>query len=184
MPLQELVTADDLMRIPEDNWTYELEQGQLIQMPKPGVVHGYVGTRLYSPLAEFVEERTLGVVFPQDTGFLLTSNPDTVRGPDLSFVSESRFRAAGLANGFWPGAPDLAVEVRSPNDRWPGLVRKANEYLRYGSRLVWVLDPDRKVVVVFRPSGNPATLTAADALDGGDVVPGFQLAVSRLFDGL
>jgi Uma2 family endonuclease len=184
MPRQLLVTADELMRLPEDNWTYELALGRLIQMSKPGVRHGVIVMRLCAPLVRFVDDHALGAVLPQDTGFLLARNPDTVRGPDVSFVTGARVRSVGFIDGFWPGAPDLAVEVRSPNDRWPTVVEKATEYVRYGSRLVWVIDPDRNVVVVFRPDAEPSTLATADVLDGADVVPGFELAVSRLFEGL
>jgi Uma2 family endonuclease len=184
MPEVQLVTADELTRVPENGRTYELVQGRLIGMSKPGVLHGLVGTRLFSPLARFVEAHRLGVVLPQDTGFLLTRNPDTVRGPDLSFVTRARLESVGLAKGFWPGAPDLAVEVASPNDRWQGLVEKAAEYLRHGARLVWVINPEKRLVVVFRANHTPLRLTESDVLDGADVVPGFQLPVGRLFDAI
>lgn len=178
------VTADEFIRLPEDNWTYELAQGRLIQMSKPGARHGIVVMRLCIPLARFVEDHGLGVVFPQDTGFLLATSPDTVLAPDISVITHERARTVASVTGFIPGSPDLAAEVRSPNDRWPQLVSKANEYLVHGSRLVWVIDPERRLVAQFRPDSVMSTLTTADVLDGGDVVPGFQLAVSRLFDGL
>ena len=177
------VTADELLRMPEEpGCSYELVQGRLIQMPKPGALHGIVGMRLVAALLPFVEERGLGALFPQDTGFKLATRPDTVRAPDLSFVGRDRVASIGFPEGFWPGAPDLAVEVKSPNDTWSELARKANEYLMFGTRLVWVIDPKRRHVVVFRPDALPATLTSGDELDGGDVVPGFRFPVSRLFE--
>jgi Uma2 family endonuclease len=178
----QLVTADELMRMPEDNWTYELAQGRLIQMSKPGLRHGLVVMRLCTPLVRFVEEHALGVVLPQDTGFLLAAKPDTVRGPDVSFITGEHLAAVASVRGFIPGAPDLAAEVRSPNDRWTQLVEKATDYILNGSRLVWLIDPDRKLVAEFRPGSAASTLTTADVLDGADVVPGFNLPVSRLFD--
>ena len=180
----QLLTADELMELSEDDWTYELAEGRLIRMSKPGMVHGLVGTRLYLPLASFVEHHRLGVVFPQDTGFLLARDPDTVRGPDLSFVTRARVRSMGFASGFLPGAPDLAVEVRSPGNRLSALTNKALEYLQHGSRLVWVIDPKQSVVLEFRPGFEQRGLNSMDWLEGGDVVPGFRMAVSRLFEDI
>ena len=177
-----LVTADDLTRIPDDGYSYELVQGRLIRMPKPGALHGIVGMRLVSALVRYVEERALGVLFPQDTGFGLTSSPDTVRAPDLAFVNRERVASVGFPEGFWPGAPDLAVEVRSPHDSMRELTDKAGEYLTYGSRAVWILDPRKKEVTVFTPGAEPVALTRDDSLNGGEVVPGFELSVARLFE--
>ena len=177
------VTAEELLRMPEKpGYSFELDQGRLIQMPKSGALHGIVGMRLVTALLPFVDEHRLGVLFPQDTGFKLASRPDTVRGPDLSFVTRERIAAIGFPDGLWPGAPDLAVEVKSPSDTRPKLASKAREYLSYGTRLVWVIDPKRREVIVFRPNAIPLTLTSGDELDGGDVVPGFRFQVSRLFE--
>jgi Uma2 family endonuclease len=96
--------------------------------------------RLVSALVRYVEEHRLGVLFPQDTGFKLTSDPDTVRAPDLAFVGRE-IALIGFPEGFWPGAPDLAVEVRSPDNSMRDLAEKAREYLRFGSRLVWIRSP-------------------------------------------
>jgi Uma2 family endonuclease len=177
-----VVTADDLMRMPDDGYSYELVQGRLIKMPKPGALHGIIGTRLFSALIRLVEAHDLGAVFPQDTGFKLTSNPDTVRAPDLAFVTRERVASVGFPEGFWPGAPDLAVEVRSPHDSLRELSKKADEYLSHGSRLVWVIDPRRQEVTVFRAAHEPVTLAHTDVLSGADVVPGFEMPVVRLFE--
>jgi Uma2 family endonuclease len=177
-----VVTADELMRMPDDGYSYELVQGRLIRMPKPGALHGIIGTRLFSALIRVVEEHDLGAVFPQDTGFKLTANPDTVRAPDLAFVTRDRVASVGFPEGFWPGAPDLAVEVRSPHDSLRELAAKAGDYLSHGSRLVWLIDPRRQEVTVFRPGHEPVTLVRADTLSGSDVVPDFQLPVVRLFE--
>jgi Uma2 family endonuclease len=177
-----LVTADELMRMPDDGYSYELVNGRLIRMPKPGALHGVVGTRLFSALIRIVEGNDLGMVFPQDTGFKLTDDPDTVRAPDLAFVSRDKVVLTGFPEGFWPGAPDLAVEERSPHDSMRDLIEKAREYLRCGSRIVWIIDPRKQQVTVFRPGHEPVTLGRTDVLSGSDVVPGFQLPVARLFD--
>jgi Uma2 family endonuclease len=176
------VSADDLMRMPDDGYSYELVLGRLIRMPKPGALHGIVGMRLMSALVRHVEEHHLGVLFPQDTGFKLTSDPDTVRAPDLAFVGRDKIALIGLTEGFWPGAPDLAVEVRSPHNSMRELTDKAREYQSFGSRLVWIIDPRQQQVMVFRPGREPVTLSRGDVLSGADVVPGFELPVTRLFE--
>jgi Uma2 family endonuclease len=177
-----LVTADDLMRMPDDGYSYELVKGHLIRMPKPGALHGIVGTRLFSALIRVVEGHQLGALFPQDTGFKLADTPDTVRAPDLAFVGRDKIASTGFPEGFWPGAPDLAVEVRSPHNSVRELTEKAREYLSFGSRLVWIIDPRQQQVMVFRPGREPVTLSRGDILSGADVVPGFELPVARLFE--
>jgi Uma2 family endonuclease len=135
-----------------------------------------------SALLRYVEEHRLGVLFPQDTGFKLTSDPDTVRAPDLAFVGRDKIALTGFPEGFWPGAPDLAVEVRSPHNSMRELAEKAREYLSFGSRLVWIIDPRKQEVMVFQRRQEPVTLSRGDVLSGGDVVPGFELPVARLFE--
>jgi Uma2 family endonuclease len=176
------MTADELFRMPDDGYWYELVQGRLIKMSPPGALHGLVGIRLQTALDQFVRAQKLGVVFPQDTGFKLASNPDTVRAPDGAFVRRERIASTGIPIAYWPGAPDLAVEVRSPSDRRSELRHKALEYLRHGARLVWVIDPAKRDVVVFRPGAAPVTLTSDDELDGEDVVAGFRFSLRQLFE--
>ena len=175
------VTADELFRMPEDDYSYELVRGRLIQMPRPSPRHGIVVMRLGMPLYQFVEEHELGVVLIE-VGFMLASDPDTVRAPDISFLRRERLPLTGLPDFFWPGAPDLAIEVRSKTDRWSDILDKVDEYLRFGTELVWVIDQKALEVIVFRPGNDSFTLRPADELVGGDVVPGFRFPVSRLFE--
>lgn len=176
-----LVTAEELARMPDDGYQYELVEGRLIKMPLPKLRHGIVGSRLGVPLWNFVDAAGLGVVFTGDVGFKLTSNPDTVRAPDVAFLRRERIPITGLPDGYWAGAPDLAVEVLSPDDRRSELVRKAHQYLRHGARLVWLVDPKKQTLTVFRPDGESTALTINDQIDGEDVVPGFRLPLAKLF---
>lgn len=175
-----LVTADELFGMQDDGYCYELVEGRLIRMSPPGALHGVAGGRLGVALANYVEASGLGIVFTQDIGFKLASNPDTVRAPDVAFVRRDRIPASGIPHGYWLGPPDLAVEVRSWNDRWSILVEKAHQYLRLGTRLVWLLDPKKETLTVFRPDGKPTLLTIDDVIDGEDVVPGFRLPLAKL----
>ncbi|MPY86840.1 MAG: Uma2 family endonuclease [Luteitalea sp.] len=185
MPMfQSLVTADDLARMPDDNYSYELVEGRLVRMSKSGVVHSLCSGRIYRAVAEHADKHGLGLVLPQDAGFSLRRNPDTVRAPDVGFISEQQIRTTELPEGFWPGAPDLVVEVISPNDRRRAVDHKAREWLASGARLVWVVDVRRRTVSVHRTGSAAVTLTHEEELNGEDVLPGFRLPLTTLFEGL
>jgi Uma2 family endonuclease len=128
-----------------------------------------------------VETNDLGVVFAAETGFKLASDPDTVRGVDIAFVSKARLEAVGEVEGYWPEAPDLAVEVISPSDTYTGVEEKVTEYLQAGAKAVWVVNPRRRTITVYRSLNEITILTEQDTLDGGEVVPGFRCRVSEVF---
>ncbi len=114
-------------------------------------------------------------------GFRLTTDPDTVRAPDVAFVRAERLREVGRPRGYWPGAPDLVVEVISPNDLYTEVAEKVAEYLEHGTRMVLVLNPRRPNVAVHRPNQPVRILTIDDVIDGEDVVPGWTMPVRDLF---
>src|SRR5262245_47015418 len=167
-----LMTADELWRMPNDRMRHELVRGELRSMPPAGFEHGAITIKLTRLLANHVEANQLGFVAGAETGFTLQLNPDTVRGADISFVSKSRVTGA-LPKAFFPGAPDLAVEVLSPSDTVEEVEEKVSDYLDGGCKLVWVLSPKSKTVTVHRPESNPVVLKQDDSLLGEDVVPGF-----------
>lgn len=177
------VTADELSVMPHHGFKYDLIRGELRKMPPAGSLHGAIAARLTIALGHYVEANDLGEVFGAETGFKLASNPDTVLGPDLSFVSKARIPSEGIPVAFWPGAPDLAVEVISPGNTQREIEEKTSEYLRAGARVVWVINPKRRTVTVHRADRAPETLTEANMLEGADVVPGFQYDIARLFAG-
>jgi Uma2 family endonuclease len=167
--------------MPRDGFRYELVEGELRQMSPAGHNHGRIAIRLTAPLAQYVATHGLGEVYAAETGFKLKSNPDTVRAPDVSFIRQERVDEVGDTEGYWPGAPDLAVEVNSPGDRVGEVEEKVREWLNAGARLVWIISPKLRVVTVYRSLTDIVTLTEKDALDGGEVVPGFQFPVAKLF---
>jgi Uma2 family endonuclease len=150
-------------------------------MAPAGWEHGAIGMRIGGPLSVFVQANKLGEVVGSDTGFVLARNPDTVRAPDMAFISSSRIQATGVPQKFWPGAPDLAVEVISPGDTLQEVEEKVDEWLAAGTRLVWVINPKRRRITVYRPPRSVTILTADEQLDGEDVVPGFCCRVGDLF---
>ena len=175
------MTADELWRLPDDGMRHELVKGVLHTMPPARFEHGVIGTNIATPLDQHVRANHLGTVVNANTGFLLAQNPDTVRAPDVGFVRRDRMQATGMPKKYWPGAPDLAVEVVSPNDTVYAVDDKVEEWLDAGAGLVWVVNPRRRLVTVHRPGAAPVILTTADTLDGLQVVPGFTLPVADIF---
>jgi Uma2 family endonuclease len=176
-----LVTADELLMMPDDGFHYELVKGELKRMPPTGREHGSVTMELAAPLHRYVKLNQLGQVYAAETGFKLESDPDTVRAPDIAFVSAERIEAAGRVQGYGEGAPDLAVEVLSPGNTKREMAEKVEEYFAAGARLVWVVNPKSKTVAVYRSLTDIITLTEKDTLDGSEVVPGFQIPVAEIF---
>jgi Uma2 family endonuclease len=175
-----LVTAQDLERMPDDDFRYELVDGRLIRMSPVGTLHGAVTVKLLFMLNQHVTFWGLGLVVTE-VGFVLTRNPDTVRAPDAAFISRDRIPATGLPRGFWSGPPDLAVEVLSPDDRPAEVAAKVNEYLTSGVRFVWVLDAEHHTVTVHTQPGSAVTLTENETLDAAGVLPGFTCLVRDIF---
>jgi Uma2 family endonuclease len=129
----------------------------------------------------FIRPRNLGICATADGGMRLAADPDTVRAPDVSFVRAERLPAGGLKAGYFAGAPDLAVEVLSPTDRFSDVQRKVRDYLAAGTRLVWVIDPEARTAIVYRPDGRVTFLDEDGVLDGEDVVPDFSLALADVW---
>ena len=175
-----VMTADDLLRLNMPNKRTELVRGQLIVREPAGYVHGDIAVRLTVAIANHVERNGLGRVFAAETGFKLASNPDTVRAPDVAFISSERLPDPP-PRGFAAMAPDLAVEVLSPDDRPGEVLNKVGDWLDGGCRLVWVVDPERRVARVYRADGSAMQLEADGVLDGESVVPGFAHDLRRVF---
>jgi Uma2 family endonuclease len=177
-----LLTADDLLRMPDHGCRYELIAGELRTMAPAGSQHGRVVLNVTTPLDRFVREHDLGVVFAAETGFRLRADPDTIRAPDAAFVSKQRYAEVGDISGYWPGAPDLAVEVLSPGDRFSEVEEKIFDWLDAGTRLVIVLDPRKRTGTAYRSRTSIRVHTDGETLDAGDVVPGWTFRVARAFD--
>jgi len=176
-----LMSADELLVLPENGFRYELVEGELKKMSLGEHDHGRVIIQLSVPLASHVREHRWGVVFAAGTGFKLTSTPDTVLAPDIAFVAQQRVDDVGDTPGYWLGPPDLAVEITSPTDTVYEVEGKVGEWLEVGTRAVWVVSPKLRNVTVYRSLTDISILTEKGTLDGGDVVPGFQIPVAEIF---
>lgn len=176
------LTADDLFRCQPPDADTELIRGRMIVREPPRPAHGRVAANLCCIVLTFVRAHRLGAVYAQDTGFQITHDPDTVLAPDLAFVHRDRLPAApDDAYGQIP--PDLVAEILSPSDRSQQARRKVALWLRAGVRLVWMIEPQRRVATMFFADGAVVPVSADGALDGGEVVPGFTCSLADVFEG-
>ena len=173
-----ITTADELLRA-GDIGRCELVRGKLVMMNPTGHEHGRVALNLGGEIRNHVRAHGLGTAYAAGTGFLLARRPDTVRAPDVAFVRSGR--EASMSGGFFPGPPDLAVEVLSPDDRPREVREKIAEWLEAGTKAVWVVDPRKRTVALHEPGAEPRVLREADTLRGGEVLPGFAVAVRDIF---
>lgn len=175
-----LLTAEDLWQMGEKGRYCELVRGELIEMTPPGGMHGEIALRFGRYLQAHAEDHRLGRVMVE-SGYWLERNPDTVRGPDVSFLAADRVPPEGLPEGFFPGPPDLAVEVVSPGDSDVEVQDKVMNYLASGTRLVWIVRPRQRTVTIYHPDGSARILRETETLEGEEVVPGFAMPLRDLF---
>ncbi len=177
----EPITAEQLLCMPNDGMRRELIAGELKEMTPAGHEHGSLAMRFSIPLGVFVEEKNLGEIYTAETGFLLARNPDTVRAPDAAFVARERLGLAINKTGYFPGPPDLAVEVVSPGDAYTEVEEKVDAWLDAGSRMVIVINPRNRTLKVYRARTDITVLSTDDTFNGGDLLSGFLLPVRRIF---
>ena len=175
------ITAEELSALPSDGYRYELVEGELRQMPPAGEEHGYIAAEIAAELRNYVKAQGLGRVYAAETGFKLSSSPDTVRAPDVAFVSQARLDALPPGKGYRADAPDLVVEVISPYDLYTEVSAKVAEWLEVGCRKVVVVNPRTQEVLVHTSRVDVKVLTIDDVLGGGEVVPGWTLNVRAIF---
>lgn len=174
-------TEADLVRLNErKRRLYELDEGALVEKAM-GAREAYLAMWIGRLIGRYLDENNIGVLFGADGGFRLM--PGLVRLPDVTFIRREKLPRGRIPNEPYPGlAPDLAVEVLSPSNTAGEIARKLRQYFLAGTTLAWVVDPRSRTVVVHERPGEGQTLTEADTLDGGSVLPGFQLPVARLFE--
>ncbi len=180
-PVEHPMTLEEYAALPDDDlYIDEVSRGRLVREPRPGFEHGRVQVTLASMLGPFVREHGLGEVIVE-SGFILARDPLTLRGSDVSFVSRARLGEAPPK--VWAEfPPDLAVEILSPSDRRGRMSEKIAQYFAAGTRLVWLIDPKKRIARVHVSPTDMRVLSEDEELDGGQVVPGFRVRVGDLFD--
>jgi len=176
-----LFTIADLAEMPSDLPSgpvrYELHHGRLITMPPPGEIHGAVESNLTYELKHQGERKGLGKVRSGEVSIILGRNPDHVVGADAVFVTNQRLPTIRSPEGYMETIPELVVEVRSKNDTRAALGRKAEDYLRAGAVVVWVVDPYKREVAEYRQDVPVRIYAETDTLTVEDVIPGFACSV-------
>ena len=180
-----LFTVADLAVLPSDlpsgPVVYELDNGRLIVMPPPGDIHGAIESNLVAELKHQGDKRSLGKTRSGGVGVILWKNPDRVVGPDAVFVAKESLPIRTSKEGYLETIPELVVEVRSKNDTGPEVSKKVQDYFKAGVRVVWVSDPGKHTVTIYRSGEKPKILSENDVLTVPDIIPGFELPVREVF---
>ncbi len=179
---EKLLSAEQFLLLPDDGVPKELVRGRIVTMKVPAPRHGYfcaLGVEFYAP---FVRQQDSGRFMTNDSGVITERDPDTVRGPDVSYYSFKRLPKGPIPDGYLNVAPDAAWEIRSPTDNWVKTMAKVNELLNAGVEVVCVLDPRTESITVCTTDGPPRVLYKGDVLSLPTIFPGFDLPVTRFFE--
>ena len=176
-----LVTADELLRMPQDGTRCELVDGAIQQMTPAGFEHGFVIGEVHGRIWNHVVQHGLGVVTGAETGYLVSRNPDTVLAPDVAFVERDRVIAVGFPKAYFPEAPALVIEVVSPGDTVDKVDGKIQRWLKAGAKSAWVVHPGGRSVTVYSSRTDIEVFTAEKVLEDQSILPGFQCKVSEFF---
>lgn len=175
-------TEAELQALPEDGYMHEVVDGELVMTPKNDFFHGHICMRLSTALNAFNRKHKLGIVLESSTGFWMKNR--NCRAPDVSFVTKERLRELGFAPStrrFFPGAPDLAVEVMSPNNSRAQIDSRLKDFFESGTQIAWIVDPDEQRVEVCHSPIQRTLIGAGGFLDGEHLLPGFRYAIADLF---
>ena len=173
-------TDEEFMALSDYGDRYEIIDGELVTLGNSGMEHGNIGIFLGGLIEIFVRQHRLGVTCDSSTAFKMKGG--NKRSPDISFVSKERLTGLKrLPQGFFDGAPDLVVEIISPGNTFEEIHTKIEEYFASGTRLLWIIHPDEKFVLVYHSPQPDRLLRGDDILDGEDVIPNFKVALSDLF---
>lgn len=176
-----LMTAEELLRLPDDGKRYELLDGELREMAPPGAEHGYISGNVFAALHSLVKPNKLGYLLTNDPGVILHRNPDRVRAPDVCFFPADRFPGRRLPTGYAEVIPDFVAEIVSPGDTAAEVEEKIQEWLGVGVRLVWAVYPRSRSVTAYRSLTSIRAFTESETIDGEPVFPGLSISVQELF---
>ncbi|PJF31674.1 MAG: Uma2 family endonuclease [Candidatus Thermofonsia Clade 1 bacterium] len=178
------LTGDDLLEVQaQTGKSYELIDGELVEVSPTGGFHGNIEFSLALLLGNYVRQHQLGRILVGEVGFYLRNDPYTVRGADVAFIRAERVPPEGIPSGFLSLVPDLVVEIVSPNDRDAEIAQKVAEWLNFGVETVWVVYPNERSVHVHMRSGESRVLSGDAMLEGQGALAGFSVPVRALFEG-
>ena len=178
---EKLITGDELYRMPGVGLC-ELIDGRIVPMSPTNVAHAIIEIRIAAALENFVRARKTGKVLVGEAGLFTRRDPDRVRAADALFISNERYAQRKKKHGYLDVAPELIVEVLSPDDTMVEATQKLREYFAIGVRVVWVIDPQAETVFTYRSLTDVREFKEGDVLPGDEVLPGFEVAVASLFE--
>jgi Uma2 family endonuclease len=173
------LTLDDFARLPADGGRHEINAGELITLPAAKSLHSRIARSIFIAIQTVLDKHGLYEAFPE-AGYVLSSDPLTIRQPDVSVLSKERIRSTA-ADNYFEGATDVAIEIVSPSDSAEDLQIKVTQYLQYGAKQVWILYPKTRNIHVFAAGAAPIILDQDQTLEGGDLLPSFSTKVADLF---
>ena len=179
---QRIWTEEELQALPEDGYTHEIVNGELVMSPKNNFQHGDICIRLSFALESFNRAHKLGVVLDSSTGFWMKNR--NCRAPDISFIPKERLKRLGFrrhTRQFFPKAPDLAVEILSPNNTRAEMDERLADFFASGTQLAWIIHPQEQFVEICHSPVQRKILGSGAVLDGEQLLPGFQYPIADLF---
>jgi len=179
---EKLITGEELLAMGSAAHLSELIEGRITYMSPTGFLHGSSESNHAEKLIAFVKKHQLGKVVVGEVGIYIRRNPDTVRAADVAYISKARYAQQDKAKGYLTVAPELVVEILSPDDRWSEVTQKMREYFSIGVKLIWIADPEARIVYAYRSLTEMREFKATDTLTGDDILPGFSVTVSELFE--
>ncbi|HUY87975.1 MAG TPA: Uma2 family endonuclease [Pirellulales bacterium] len=181
--IERLLTAEEYAQLPDNGAPTELVRGRIVDLDIPAFRHGWLCVRVAKLLANYVDDHELGRVLGNDAGMITERNPDTVRGPDISFFSYSRIPKGASLEGYAQVAPEVVFEVRSPGDRWPRILERVSEFLNAGVLAIYVVDAKKELATVFDAASDEPSriLKGGDELTFPAPLSGLRIAVQQLF---
>jgi Uma2 family endonuclease len=178
---ERLIDAEEFQRLPDEpGYRLELVRGKVVRSPGPGPRHGQVATNVVLIVGGFVRQNDLGNLLSGGTSYVIERSPDTVRGPDVSFIARGRVSGDRLPDSYLERSPDLAIEILSPSNRPSELRQRMADLFRGGCREVWVLDPRRERVTVYDGLDSSVTIGVDEDLTSS-LLPGFRCRVGEFF---
>jgi Uma2 family endonuclease len=183
-----MATNTSTINTAEQLWAADIDQpcelirGELVLMSPTNDDHSAMSCVLTIYLGHYILENKLGKVHSAEPGFIVERNPDTVRVPDFAFVTKEKRAKQGRSEKFMPYAPDLVVEVKSPSDSYKYVEEKTQQWLAAGCLVVIVVDPKKRNVKQYYADGRCETLDESDTLTCGELVPGWEFPVKRIFE--
>jgi Uma2 family endonuclease len=174
-----LLTGEELFRL-GDFGSCELIDGRVVPMSPTGHLHARLEARLSGVFLDYAEQSGEWEVLTGEVGIYVRRNPDTIRAADLALISKERYRSC-QSPSYLDVAPEVIVEILSPDDRWLGVMEKLSDYFAAGVERVYVLDPRKRQIFAYRSITSLVLLEEGEVLEDPELLPGFRLALADLF---